>query len=328
MRCVEVFEHLVHSGRGHGPVGALLSGAQPGRQGVLVLRGGDRRPQAALEGRRLGVVREEAALGVPVRRGHRRMPGRVEEARQGKADPEVVWADLLGVRRATGRDAPPQGPRQKGLIDKQGVHPVPGRVERGGHVLHAACRGLLEAAGLPARAEVLRGRVGGGIHVDVGVAGNDHRVPPTEAARRGIHLYVGRESHPSLPWGAACLRSMDVDEGEATPFRAGLQGRGLPGGDFRETEHLVLRHVLAADGGEEASPSRGGGGPRLWQPAAEEGGVVLVPKRRSHVYLLRAGGDPCLLEHDCKAPLLGQHAGDEVLLTLVFFDSAQGAGVE
>ena len=56
-----------------------------------------------------------------------------------------------------------------------------------------------EAAGHPARAEVLRGRVAGGIHVDVGVAGNDHRVPPTEAARRGIHLYVGPERRPSRP---------------------------------------------------------------------------------------------------------------------------------
>ena len=42
--------------------------------------------------------------------------------------------------------------------------------------------------------------------------------------------------------------------------------------------------------------------------------MPLVPKRRGHVHLLRLGGNPCLLEHDCKAPLLGQHAGDEVLL--------------
>ena len=41
MRRVEVFEHLVHSGRGHEPVGVLLCGAQPRRQGGLVLRGGD-----------------------------------------------------------------------------------------------------------------------------------------------------------------------------------------------------------------------------------------------------------------------------------------------
>ena len=33
------------------------------------------------------------------------------------------------------------------------------------------------------------------------------------------------------------------------------------------------------------------------------------------MHLLRPAGDPCLLEHDGKAPLLGQHAGDEVLLT-------------
>ena len=67
-------------------------------------------------------------------------------------------------------------------------------------------------------------------------------------------------------------------------------------------------------GVEEASPSPDRGGPRLRQQLAEEGGVPLVPKRRGHVHLLRPGGDPCLLEHDGKAPLLGQHAGDEVLL--------------
>ena len=61
MRRVEVFEHLVHCGRGHGLVGLLLCGAQPGRQGGLILRGGDRCPQAALDERGLGVVREEEA---------------------------------------------------------------------------------------------------------------------------------------------------------------------------------------------------------------------------------------------------------------------------
>ena len=50
------------------------------------------------------------------------------------------------------------------------------------------------------------------------------------------------------------------------------------------------------------------------QSAAEEGGVPLVPERHGHVPLLRPGGDPCFVEHDGKAPLLGQHAGDEVLL--------------
>ena len=38
MRRMEVFEHLVHCGRGHGPVGLLLCGAQPGRQAGLILR--------------------------------------------------------------------------------------------------------------------------------------------------------------------------------------------------------------------------------------------------------------------------------------------------
>ena len=305
MRRVQVFEHLVHCGRGQGPAGLLLCGAQPGRQGGLILRGGDRCPQAALDGRGLGIVREEAALRVAVGGGHPRVPCRVEEAWQGQADREVVRPDHLGVCHAACPDAFPQGPPQEGLVDQEGVHPVPGRVERGCHVLRAACRGPLKTAGLPARLEVLRGRVGGGIHVDIGVAGDDHRVSPTEAARRGIHLYVGPERRPSRPWGAACLWSVDVDEGEASPVCADLQGRGLPGDDFRETEHLVLCHVLAADCGEEACPSRGGGGSCLRQPAADEGGVPLVPEHRGHVHLPRPGGDPCFLEHDGKAPLPG-----------------------
>ena len=180
-----------------------------------------------------------------------------------------------------------------------------GRVERGGHVLLSARRGSSEAAGFPARSEMLRGRVGGDIHVDVGVTSDDHRVPPAEAACRGIHLYVGPERRPSRARGATCLRPVDVDEGEASPVRADLQGRGFPGDNFREAEHLVLRHVLAADRGEEAPPSRGGGGPRLRQPAPEVGGVPLVPERRGHVHLLRPGGDPRFLEHDGKAPSWG-----------------------
>ena len=90
MRRVEVSEHLVHSGRGHGPVRVLLSGAQPGRQEGLVVRSGDRRPQAALDGRGLGVVREEAALRAAVGGGHRCVPRRVGEARHGQADQKVV----------------------------------------------------------------------------------------------------------------------------------------------------------------------------------------------------------------------------------------------
>ena len=46
-------------------------------------------------------------------------------------------------------------PWQKGLADQEGAYPVPGRVERRGHVVGSAFRGPLEAAGLPA----LRGRV-------------------------------------------------------------------------------------------------------------------------------------------------------------------------
>ena len=150
MRRVEVFEYLVHRGCGHGPVGVLLCGTQPGRQGGFILRGGNRRPRAVLDGRGLGVVREEAALPVAVGGGHRCAPCCAEEARQGQADREVVRADHLGVFHAASPDTFPQGPRQEGLVDQEGVHPVPGRVERGGHVLLAACRGPPENAGLPA----------------------------------------------------------------------------------------------------------------------------------------------------------------------------------
>ena len=121
MRRVEVFKHLVHCGRGHGPVGVLLRGTQPGRQGGFILRGGDRRPQAVLDGRGLGVVQEEAALRVAVGGGHRRAPRCVEEARQGEADREVVRADHLGVCHAASPDALPQGPRQEELVDQEGT---------------------------------------------------------------------------------------------------------------------------------------------------------------------------------------------------------------
>ena len=152
----EVLEQLVHRGRGHGPVVVLLCGTQPGGQGGFILRGSARRSQAVLDGRGLGVVREEAALRVAVGGGHRRAPCCSEKARQGQADREVVRADHLGECHAASPDAFPQGPRQEGLVDQEGVHPVPGRVERGGHLLLAARRGPPETAGLPARSEVLR----------------------------------------------------------------------------------------------------------------------------------------------------------------------------
>ena len=196
VRGVEMFEHLVHGRCGYGPVGVLLGGAQPWRQGGFVLRGADRRRQAALDGRGLGVIREVAALCVAVGGGHRHVPCGMEEAQQGWADREVVRSDHLGLRHAASPDALPQGPWQEGLVYQDGVPPVSGRMERAGHVLQAARRGPLETKGLPARAEVLRGQVGGGIHVDVNVAGDDHRVPPTEAGRRGIHLYVSAERCP------------------------------------------------------------------------------------------------------------------------------------
>ena len=97
MRRVEVFEHLVYRGRRHGPVGVPLCGTQPGRQGGFILRGGDRRLQAVLDGRGLGVVWEEAALRVAVGGGHRRAPRRIEETRQGQADREVAQTNHLGV---------------------------------------------------------------------------------------------------------------------------------------------------------------------------------------------------------------------------------------
>ena len=63
--------------------------------------------------------------------GHGCAPCRIEEACQGQADHGVVPSDHLGVCHAAGPDASPQGPWQEGLADQEGVHPVPGRVERG-----------------------------------------------------------------------------------------------------------------------------------------------------------------------------------------------------
>ena len=151
-----------------------------------------------LDGRGLGVVREEAAFRVAVGGGHRRVPRCAEEARQGQADREVVRADHLGVCHAAMPRRSPAGTRQEGLVDQESVHPVLGRVERGGHVLLSARRGSSEAAGFPARSEMLRGRVGGDIHVDVGVTGDDHRVSP----RRGCvpwHTFVCRPRTPPVP---------------------------------------------------------------------------------------------------------------------------------
>ena len=104
---VEVFGHLVHSGRGHEPVGLLLCGAQPGRQGGLILRGRDRCPQAALDGRGLGVVRQEAALRVAVGGRHRRVPCRVEEAWQSRSPGGVP---CRGPRRSPAGAYPPRRP--------------------------------------------------------------------------------------------------------------------------------------------------------------------------------------------------------------------------
>ena len=78
--------------------------------------------------------------------GHRRVPCCVEKDWQGQADQEVVRPDHPGVCHAAGPDAFAPGARQEGLVDEEGVHPVPGRMERGGHVLRAACRGPPETA--------------------------------------------------------------------------------------------------------------------------------------------------------------------------------------
>ena len=110
------------------------------RSGGLVLRGGDLRPQAALDGCGFGVAREEAALHVAAAGGHCHVPGNVKEDWQGQADQDLVRPDQLGVRHAAGSDTLSQGPWQGGLGDQEGVHPVPAPLECGGHVLHAACR--------------------------------------------------------------------------------------------------------------------------------------------------------------------------------------------
>ena len=104
----------------------------------------------------------------------------------------MVRPDQLGVCHAFQK-----GPWQEGLIDQERVHPVSERGKPGGHVFCRACRGPSEAAGHQAGAQVLLGGVGGGIPVDVGVAGDDHWVPPTEAAHRGVDLYVAPERRPS-----------------------------------------------------------------------------------------------------------------------------------
>ena len=93
MRRAEVFEHLVHCGCGHGPVGMLLCGTPPGRQEGLILRGGDRCPQAVLDGRGLGVVREEAALRVAVGVGIVACP--VALRRPGRARQTGRWSDPI-----------------------------------------------------------------------------------------------------------------------------------------------------------------------------------------------------------------------------------------
>ena len=57
--------------------------------------------------------------------GHRHLPCRIEEAWQGQADREGVQPDHLGVTRAAGSDAFPQGPQQEGFVDQEDVHSVP-----------------------------------------------------------------------------------------------------------------------------------------------------------------------------------------------------------
>ena len=125
MRHVVVFEHLVHSGCGHGPVGVLLGGAQPGRQRGLVLCSGDRCPQAAPEGRGLNVLREEAALRAAVGGGHRtRSPAATQTRRHAATvspnTTQAHWQAATPTRRHTTaptscqNQAQPQARRQAG----------------------------------------------------------------------------------------------------------------------------------------------------------------------------------------------------------------------
>ena len=76
---------------------------------------------------------------------------------------------------------------------------------------------------------MLGGCVGGGIHSVIGVAIDDHRVPPTKAARRSVHLYVGSENRLSRPGGAARLRPVGIDQGEATFVRADSRAAAYSG---------------------------------------------------------------------------------------------------
>ena len=184
-----------------------------------------------------------ASYGVAVGNGHRRAPRCAEESRQGQADREVVRADHLGVCHAASPDAFPQGPRQEGLVDQEGVHPVPGRVERGGHVLLAACRGPPEKAGLPARSEMLRARTAHGPHT---------RGPPRPA--QGIGSHGAAQRRGARP-GAQPLRVL-YPQTHIPPAgtsnrlgRLGLQRRveaAHPGGVTEQW--LTLRNPSAAEG--------------------------------------------------------------------------------
>ena len=290
----------------------LLGRAQPGCQGGFVLRGGYRCPQAALDGCGVGVVREEAALGVAVGGGYRRLPRGVEEARQDQTDREVVRPDHLRVRHASGPDTFPQGPRQEGLVDQEGVHPVPGRVERGGHVLCPTCRGPPEAASLPPGAEMFRGRVGRDVHIDVGVASDSHRCRlPRPRAVAYIWMSAQNAARPAQeelpacgPWTLMRVRpplSVRISRAAAFPGTISVKLSTLCSATYlqltavrrpppREVEPVSTRRLL------------------------KKGDVTLVPERGGYVHLLRPGGDPRLLEHYGEAPLPGQHSRDEVLL--------------
>ena len=125
-----------------------MAGPSHGAREGCVLRGADRRPQAALDGCGVGVVREEVARSFAVGGGYCRVPRCVKEARQDQADWEVVGPYNTWLPHALSLDEFPQGPRHEGLIDQGGVHPVPGRVECGGHVIRPYRRGPPEAAGL------------------------------------------------------------------------------------------------------------------------------------------------------------------------------------
>ena len=91
-----------------------------GRQGGFLLRGGDRRPQAVLDGRGLGVVRELAALRVAVgvgtaaRPAALRRPGRARRTRRW-SEP-ITWGCAISRAQTLSR----RDNGRRGLLTRKG----------------------------------------------------------------------------------------------------------------------------------------------------------------------------------------------------------------